>query len=219
MSRGRTIAFIDNSNVFHGQKTAGWRVDAKKLHNRLERDGEIWQTFFFASVTDPPRYEQTNFYSFIKDQMRYEVQLFRLGRKTLRCGKCGKTWTSYAEKGVDVALATRLLTLANDRAFDTAILVAADRDFLETVRAVKNKGLRVEIVAWRGTISRDMEAASSAPVVYLNDIRGDVELTVAHDVEAEKLTRPDEDDEEDQDESEEEVEIASATSDDEESDA
>lgn len=39
--------------------------------------------------------------------------------------------------GIDVDVATKMLTLANARAFDTAILVAGDKDFLETVKAVK----------------------------------------------------------------------------------
>jgi len=147
MSRGRTIAFIDNSNVFHGQIAVGWRIDAKKLHAYLEREGEIWQTFFFASVTDPPRYQQTNFYHFIKNDLRYEVFLYELGRKTVRCNNCHTSRTMLAEKGVDVALDTKMLVLANNRAFDTALLVAADRDYLETVQAVKGNGLRVEIVA------------------------------------------------------------------------
>jgi len=188
MPRGRTIVFIDNSNVFHGARTAGWRIDAKKLHAYLEREGDIWQAFFFASVTDPPRYQQTGFYKFMKNEMRYEVQLFTLGEKTLHCKKCSNSWRTYVEKGVDVALATRLLVLANNRAFDTAILVAADKDYLETVRAVKGNGLRVEIVAWRGTISPEMEAESSRPVIYLDDIRGDIELTRAPDLEAETLS-------------------------------
>jgi uncharacterized LabA/DUF88 family protein len=188
MPRGRTIVFVDNSNVFHGQLDAGWRIDAKKLHAHLEREGELWQTFFFASVTDPPRYQQTAFYRFIKNDMRYEVLLFKLGQKTVRCRNCNNARRVPVEKGVDVALATKLLTLANNRAFDTAILVAADRDYLETVRAVKGNGLRVEIVAWRGTISPEMEAESSRPVVYFNDIRGDIELTLPPDPEADALT-------------------------------
>lgn len=188
MPRGRTIVFVDNSNVFHGQLNAGWRIDAKKLHDYLEREGEIWQTFFFASVTDPPRYQQTAFYRFIKNEMRYEIVLFKLGQKTVRCRGCSSTRRVPVEKGVDVALATRLLTLANNRAFDTAVLVAADKDFLETVRAVKNNGLRVEIFAWRGTISAEMESESSRPVVYFDDIKSGIELTVQPDREADELT-------------------------------
>ena len=188
MERGRTTVFIDNSNVFHGSLNAGWRIDARRLHAFLEREGEIWQAFFFASVTDPPGYRQTGFYKFIKNEMRYEVVLFKLGQRTLKCRVCGDSRRVPVEKGVDVALATKLLTLANHRAFDTAILVAGDKDYLETVRAVKQNGLRVEIVAWRGTISAEMEAESSCPVVYLNDVRNAIELTTAPDAEADELT-------------------------------
>ena len=188
MPRGRTIVFVDNSNIFHGQQKAGWRIDFHKLHAHIEREGEVWQTLVFASVTDPPRYEQTGFYRFLKNEMRYEVVLFELGRKTVRCRQCRNSWVTRVEKGVDVALATRMLTLANNRAFDTAVLVAADRDFLETVQAVKTNGLRVEIIAWRGTISPAMESASSRPVVYLDNIRADIESTTAPDEQAEQLT-------------------------------
>jgi len=45
------------------------------------------------------------------------------------------------------------------------------KDYLETVRAVKGNGLRVEIVAWRGTISPEMEAESSRRVIYFDDTR------------------------------------------------
>jgi uncharacterized LabA/DUF88 family protein len=184
--------FIDNSNVFLGSRNAGWRIDTRKLHDFLERDGEVWQSFFFASTTDPPRYQQTSFYKFVKNTMRYEVLLYNLGWKTVRCKKCGDSRRVPVEKGLDVGLATKLLTLANARAFDTAILVAADKDYLETVRAVKGIGLRVEILAWRGTISSEMESESSVSVVYFNDIRADIEMTTTPDSEAEALSGADE---------------------------
>ena len=62
---------------------------------------------------------------------------------------------------------------------------------METVKAVKANGLRVEIAAWRGTISPLLEAESSQPVVYLDDIKSDIELTTPPDEEAEKLTEGD----------------------------
>jgi len=188
MPRGRTIVFIDNSNVFLGGRNAGWRIDAEKLRQFLSRDGEIWQAFFFAAVTDPPRYKQTNFYRFIKNVLRFETYLYQVSYKTVTCRRCGDSHRVIVEKGVDVGLATKLLTLANNRAFDTAILVAADRDYLETVQAVKANGLHVEIVAWRGSISPEMDAESSSPVVYFNDIKNEIEMTVAPDSEAEALT-------------------------------
>jgi len=55
-TRGKTIVYFDNSNIFHGQRDAGWRIDAGKLQTHLEKAGEIWQVYFFAAVSDPPRY-------------------------------------------------------------------------------------------------------------------------------------------------------------------
>jgi uncharacterized LabA/DUF88 family protein len=182
--------FIDNSNIFHGSKAAGWRVDAKKLHTSLEERGPIWQTFFFAAVTDPPRYSQTAFYQLLKTQLHYEMTILPLGLKTITCKKCNDRRVVPVEKGIDVALATKLLVLANNRAFETAILVSGDKDYLETVKAVKSNGLRVEVVSWKGALSRELAEESSATVVFIDDIRDRIELKVAVDVEAERLVEP-----------------------------
>ena len=170
-SRGKAICFIDNANVFHGQQDAGWRIDWVKFLRYLEQDEQVWQTYFFASETDPPREGASNFYQFLKEELRWEVMLYPLGKKTIRCANCDQTHTSYAEKGVDVGIATKMLMLAMNQAFETAILVSGDRDYLETVKYIKGMGFRVEVISWRAGLSNDLEAESSAPVVYFNDIK------------------------------------------------
>jgi uncharacterized LabA/DUF88 family protein len=185
-SRGRTIVYIDNSNVFKAQKRAGWRIDVEKLMKALGKDGEIWQTYFFAAVSDPPKYQQTNFYRMLKEKLHWETIILPLGTKTVTCMSCGDSRRLMTEKGVDVALATKILTHAINRAFDTAILVAGDKDYLETVKAVKGFGLRVEVVSFRGSLSRDLANESSAPAFYLDDHRAELEL-LQPDVEAEDL--------------------------------
>ena len=184
--RGRTIMYFDNSNIFKAQIRAGWRIDAKKFVAKLEESGPIWQTYFVASVSDPPRYQQTNFYRMLKNELRWETIIFPLGRKTTECKKCGSKWTSFAEKGVDVAIATKLLTHAVSRAFDTAILVSGDRDYLDTVRTVKTHGLRVEVVSFRASLSKELADESSIPTLILDDIRSQIELA-APDQEAESM--------------------------------
>lgn len=47
------------------------------------------------------------------------------------------------EKGIDTGLATDLIRLAWDDAYDTAVLVSADADFIPVVRFVQEKGKRV----------------------------------------------------------------------------
>ena len=185
-NRGRTIVYFDNSNIFHGQRSAGWRIDAEKFQEQLAKDGDIWQVYFFAAVSDPPRFNQTSFYRMLKEKLRWETVIFPLGTKTVHCKKCGASWRSSTEKGVDVAIASKVLTHAINKAFETAILVSGDKDFLETVKTVKNMGLRVEIVSFRNSLSQELANESSAPVILLDDLRNDIELSVP-DQEAEKL--------------------------------
>lgn len=174
-NRGKTICFIDNANIFHGQRVCGWRIDWERFAGFFQQgDDPLWQTYFFASEHDPPSAEETAFFDFLKEKMRWEVMLYRLGRRTERCGACGNEQTVPAEKGVDVGLATKMLSLAINRAYDTAILVSGDRDYVETVQVIKGLGLRVEVVSWRGGLSKDLEAESSAPVVVLDDLERDL---------------------------------------------
>jgi uncharacterized LabA/DUF88 family protein len=170
-SRGKTICFIDNANVFHGQQDCGWRIDWEKFLINLEQGEQVWQTYFFASETDPPREEASNFYQFLKEQLRWEVIVYPLGRKTIKCENCNRTHTTLVEKGVDIGLATKMLMLAMNQAFETAILVSGDRDYLETVKYIKGMGLRVEVISWRSGLSDAMEAESSSPVVYLDNLK------------------------------------------------
>ena len=187
MDRGRTILFVDNSNIFKGSQNAGWRIDAKKMLKKLEEAGKIWQTFFFAAVSDPPRYQQTNFYRMLKQDLHFEMTVLPLGKRTVNCGKCGDRRTVFTEKGIDVALATKLLILGTNRAFDTAIVLSGDKDYLETVKEVKSKGLRVEICGWRGGLSHELADESSSPAIYLDDLRKDIELRQPLEPDVERL--------------------------------
>lgn len=170
-ARGKTICFIDNANIFHGQQDAGWRIDWQKFAQHLGREEEIWQTYFFASAQDPPQPTEAGFYQFLKEQLRWEVAIYPLGQKTFNCPNCDCKHTTPAEKGVDVGLATKMLMLGINQAYETAILVAGDRDYLETIKFLKGLGLRVEVMAWRDGLSQALAAESSAPVVYLDGLK------------------------------------------------
>lgn len=186
MERGKTIVYIDNSNIFQGQRDKGWRIDAEKLISKLEENGKIWQTHFFAAVTDPPRFSQTNFYKMLKEQLRWETYIFPLGSRSIYCKKCDSYRKTFTEKGVDVAIATKMLTHAMNKAFETSILVSGDKDYLETVKTIKNLGLRVEIVSFKHSLSKDLKNESSGAVIYLDDIKSQIELKKP-DAEVEEL--------------------------------
>ncbi len=177
INRGRTICFIDNSNVFLGGRNAGWQVEWRKFEAYLCTLDRIWQTHFFASEQDPPKAIQTSFYQYIKNTLRWELHLYELGKKTTTCSNCGCKEIVPAEKGVDVGLATKMLILGVNKAYDTAILVAGDKDYLETVKFIKNLGLRVEIISWQQSLSSDLAAESSSPVIKIDSLRAQIEKT------------------------------------------
>lgn len=174
MIRGKTICFIDNSNVFGGSLQANWRIDYKKLMEKIERDGDIWQVYFFASEQDPPTDNQTSFYHYVKTHLRWECMIYKLGKKSITCPKCRNQWVANAEKAVDIGLAAKMLILAFNRAFDTAVLVGGDRDYLDTVKFVKSQGLRVEMYSWRNSMSSELSEESSVEPVYFEDIREEI---------------------------------------------
>jgi len=64
------------------------------------------------------------------------------------CPQCGNSLTSAAEKGVDAALVTDLLSLAWQNAYEVAVLVSGDSDYIPAVEYVQAKGLKVINAAW-----------------------------------------------------------------------
>jgi hypothetical protein len=80
------------------------------------------------------------------------------GSLTSACPSCGATLVATAEKGVDAALVTDLLSLAWQRAYDVAVLVSGDADYIPAVEYVQGQGLKVINAAWRSK-GHDLRAA------------------------------------------------------------
>lgn len=70
------------------------------------------------------------------------------GETTERCPGCGAVYRSAAEKGVDAAMVTDLLSLAWQDAYDVAILVSGDADYIPAVEYVQDQGRKVINAAW-----------------------------------------------------------------------
>ncbi len=122
------------------------------------------ETIVHASVNDsatsteaPLRNWLTNW---LHRQPSYNVKIRnrKPRRRTIRCSSCATdidtcphcatALTSAAEKGVDAALVTDLLSLAWQRAYDVAILVSGDADYIPAIEYVQSQGLKVINAAW-----------------------------------------------------------------------
>lgn len=59
------------------------------------------------------------------------------------CPHCGENTRGTVEKGVDTTLVTDMIRLAWEDAYDVAVLVTSDRDFIPAVEFLNKKGRRV----------------------------------------------------------------------------
>ncbi|HSN98337.1 MAG TPA: NYN domain-containing protein [Candidatus Nanopelagicales bacterium] len=66
-----------------------------------------------------------------------------------KCPQCGAPLGRAAEKTIDARIVTDLLGLAWEGAYDVAILVSADKDFIPAVEHVQAKNFKVINATWR----------------------------------------------------------------------
>lgn len=72
------------------------------------------------------------------------------GTDNERCPVCGADFGRAAEKTIDARIVTDLVGLAWENAYDVAILVSADKDFIPAVEHVQSKNFKVINATWRG---------------------------------------------------------------------
>ena len=56
------------------------------------------------------------------------------------------------------------------------MILSGDGDYVDALKEIKRCGKRIEIVGWRNSVSRELdEIASKRPILFLDDIRDDIE--------------------------------------------
>ncbi len=63
--------------------------------------------------------------------------------ETVKCVACGADMRGTEEKGVDTRIVADMISLAWANAYDAAVLVSADRDFVPVAEFLQTKGIKV----------------------------------------------------------------------------
>ena len=146
----RVMVFIDSNNfesavnsLFGGLT----KLDYPKLANDLAdtQNGELIRLYFYTAQGDPKK-EPAKFQAtqnFIdRLNKREDNCIVRVGRLMyLGLDSSGKNIIS--EKGTDVNIATDMVALACNNAYDVAILVSADTDYVPVLEQVRSIGKQV----------------------------------------------------------------------------
>ena len=138
----RVMVFIDGSNLFWACRALNFKIDLKKLVDELVKGRSLLRPCYYCAIPENPSQKQIDFHRMLK------YLGFRVVPKTLktRIDESGKV--IHVEKGVDVALVTEMLSMAFKNAYDVAILVAGDVDYVGAVEEIKSMGKRVEIATF-----------------------------------------------------------------------
>ena len=140
------MVFIDGSNLYHSLRQVYGRtdIDFAKFCQKLARDREFVRAYYYNASVDQQREAQR-----YADQLRFFDRLRRIPKLEVKLGtlvyRGGFPQVPPYEKGIDVRIATDMLTHAFRANYDTAILVSGDTDFADALQAVKDFGRNVEI--------------------------------------------------------------------------
>jgi uncharacterized LabA/DUF88 family protein len=156
----RVMVFIDGSNLYHVLSQSCGRHDLQfdKFALKLANGRKLQRIYYYnirqESDTNPNMgVEQAKFLDSMYDTPYVEVRL----------GIWKQRGDIMVEKGVDVMLATDVVTNAYKDHYDTAIVVSGDADFYPALQAVKDVGKHIEVAAFDMNLSA--ESARVADVV------------------------------------------------------
>lgn len=152
-SQEKIIIFIDGSNLYHILKDI--YKDSRKLMSfnfekfagYLTKDKKLIRTYYYTAPLDKNKDEETykkqqQFFEKLRKIPNFELVLCRMQKDRANPG-------NYTVKEDDIHIAVDMVKLACNDAYDTAILVSTDGDFVPAIEAVKEKGKRVENVGFK----------------------------------------------------------------------
>ncbi|MBO8181482.1 MAG: NYN domain-containing protein [Archaeoglobus sp.] len=142
----KVIIFIDGSNLFYACKrfSSGFKVDYEKLRNILA-DGRKLIRVYYYGLFNP-------FDGKVKErQMKFFHALQEMGFEVVY-----KPLRKRSDNMVEIALAVDLLSLGYKKAYDIAVLVTGDGDFVRAVEVIKSRGLRVEVAMFESATNPEL---------------------------------------------------------------
>ena len=141
----RVMIFIDGSNLYHSLKGFFKRtdIDIGKLCKKFLEKRRLVRIYYYNARVgrkeEPERYrDQQAFFDGVSAIPYCELRLGRL---------VYNNWPNSPpyEKGVDIQLATDMITHSFKDNYDVAVLVAGDNDYVGAIQSVKDNGKNVEI--------------------------------------------------------------------------
>jgi len=162
------VIFIDNSNIFQGFRKYNIKADYEKLKKIITKGRTLQNIYLYEGVVYPMSLEKNKWYKELSKRSGYVIK-----------ASFDKITSNVAiEKKVDINIAIDIISLAYENAYDTAVLVSGDGDFVPVVRKVKELGKNVELWAFRYSLAKSLkEELDQEKVFYLDDKLSSIKIS------------------------------------------
>ena len=134
--------FVDVANIFYAAKAAGIDIDYVTLLKSATANRDFVRAYAYTGL-DPENENQRQFHAFLA-RSGYKVV-----SKDIR-----KYGDGRVKANLDIELVVDMMRMAEK--LDIAIVVSGDGDFAPAITAVQQKGVRVEVISFRGNTSSDL---------------------------------------------------------------
>ena len=155
--RERVQIFIDGSNLYHGLKNEcrNTKLDYSRFAALLANGHKLIRINYYTATRDSQRDRDG-----ARSQQKFMDALRHIPYVTVKHRPLKYRNNIPLEKGVDVLIATDMLTSALRDCHDTAVLVSGDGDFVEVLDEIKRAGKQVENATFQSSRSDALINAS-----------------------------------------------------------
>jgi len=163
----RIIIFIDNSNIFKGFRKHNIKADYEKLKNIITRGRNLQEIFLYEGVVYPMSPEKKKWYEDLSNRSGYVI----------KASFDKIAFNEAIEKKIDIKIAIDIISLAYENAYDTAVLVSGDGDFVPVVKKVKELDKNLEVWAFRYSLANALkEELEQGNINYLDDVLSKINI-------------------------------------------
>ncbi len=163
----RIIVFVDNSNIFKGFRKYNIKVDYEALKNFIARGRDLKNIFLYEGVVYPMNPEKKKWYEELSNRSGYVIK-----------ASFNKIASSGAiEKKIDIKIAIDIISYAYEDAYDTAVLVSGDGDFVPVIKKLKELERNVEVWAFKYSLANALlEEVEQENIYYLDNILSEIKM-------------------------------------------
>lgn len=150
------VVFVDEANFFKQvqehcarHNVPVMRPNYTDLGQKLAGDRQLVRLYLYTAPLKSDGTQKSD--DMVKGQQRFLNALRTAPYVEVRYGRMVTKGDTFVQKGVDVALAVDMLSMAYKDLYDVAVLLSSDSDLVSAVQNVKDLGKHVELGLCSGT--------------------------------------------------------------------